>query len=253
MDTARFSETGYDIVRADNPGKLVELREEIVRKARELVGDETGDSEAFLNNFHHLELRESSLNEKRMELIKYCTEHLDAGRKVFDAFSESLTQLLGPDIVIQKTTNLVIQQPGDPDRIPTHRDSPLNSPFEIVVWLPLVDVYDTKSMYVLNRDRSQVALNMLKEPESGFHEFSSLPSQEGDALEVSFGQACFFWPGLVHAVDINEEQETRWALNIRYKNLFAPSGAKGQAEFFDLLSLSPLARMALEYEKEAYR
>jgi len=40
-------------------------------------------------------------------------------------------------------------------------------------------------------------------------------------------------------------------LNIRYKSLFAPTGAKGQSEFFETLRLSPLARLAFDYEMEA--
>ena len=123
--------------------------------------------------------------------------------------------------------------------------------FEIVVWLPLVDVYGTKSMYVLDRENTDVALGKLGNPESGYNDYSRLPEQSGDILNMSFGHACMFWPGLVHAVGINLEQETRWALNMRYKNLFAPAGAKGQAEFFELIRISPLARMGLQYEREA--
>ena len=113
--------------------KLVDLRQQIFLKAKELTGEDSEDPEDFLNNFHRQEIREGSLNEMRVELIKYCTENLDVGQTVFEAFSDSLTQLLGPDIVVQKTANLFIQQPGDPDVVPTHRDAPLSSPFEVVV------------------------------------------------------------------------------------------------------------------------
>ena len=253
MDTKRFVEKGYDIISADNPSELTQLRDKIFAKAKELAGVESDDPEGFLNNFHRLELRGPELNKLRMELIGYCTEHLDVGKTIFDAYSKTLTELLGPDILVQKTANMVIQQPGDPDRVPTHRDAPLNSPFEIVVWVPLVDVYDTKGMYVLDRAKTEVGLDMQRNSESGYQDLSRFAEQEGDVLDMPFGHALFFWPGLVHAVDINVEQETRWALNIRYKNLFAPTGAKGQIEFFDVLKLSPLARLALEYEKEAYK
>ena len=127
MNTARFVKKGYDIVAANDIDKLVGLRAEIIEKAKELVGGGADDPEEFLNNFHHFELQGTSLNTMRVDLIRYCTEHLDIGKKVFEAFSDPLTQLLGPDIVVQKTTNLVIQQPGDPDRVPTHRDAPWNS------------------------------------------------------------------------------------------------------------------------------
>ena len=252
MDTSNFAEKGYDSVAAGNLDKLAELRAQIHHKARELAGGGGDDPEEFMNNFHRLELRGTELNKFRVELINYCTEKLDVAQTVYEAFSGYLTELVGPDIVVQKNTNLVIQQPGDPDQVPTHRDAPLNSPFEVVVWIPLVSVYGTKSMYVLDREKTDISLQMLKNPESGYEDQSRFAMGEGDILTMPFGHALFFWPGLVHAVGVNVEQETRWALNIRYKNLFAPSGAKGQAEFFQVLRLSPLARLALEYEKGAY-
>lgn len=250
MDWNTFIKKGYAVVQADHQDQLEELRNQIYGKAKELAGDDGEGVEPFLNNFHKRELWGTPLNDFRISMVSYLSEQMDVGKSVFNSFSESLTELLGPDVVVQKTTNLVIQQPGDPNQVPTHRDSPLNSPFEIVVWLPLVDIYGTKGMYVLDRDQSKVALELLQDPETGYEQYAAYAEKEGEMLELSFGQAFLFWPGLVHAVGINTEQETRWALNIRYKNLFSPTGAKGQAEFFKVLHLSPLARMAMEYERE---
>ena len=106
-------------------------------------------------------------------------------------------------------------------------------------------------MYVLNRDKTEVSLDMLKDPVAGYQNQTRFTVEEGDVLSMDFGEALMFWPGLVHSVGINVEQETRWALNIRYKNLFAPTGAKGQAEFFETLRLSPLARLGFQYEMES--
>ncbi|MQF95823.1 MAG: hypothetical protein FI731_09115 [SAR202 cluster bacterium] len=252
MDINKFITKGFDIVAVEDLGKLQDMRHEIYMKAAELVGGSDQEPEDFMNNFHKLELRGTALNTMRMDLIRYCSEQMDLGQTIFDAFSDQLINLLGPDVVVQKTTNLVIQQPGDPDQVPTHRDSPLNSPFEIVCWIPLVNIYGTKGMYVLDRDQTDVALNILKTSDTGYDEHTQFTTKEGEILNMPFGHALFFWPGLVHAVGINEEQETRWALNIRYKNLFAPAGSKGQSEFFKVLQLSPLTKMALEYEKGAY-
>jgi len=252
MDVKKFIERGFDIVAVEDLDKLQGMRDQIYRKAAELVGGTNQDAEDFMNNFHRQELRGPALNTMRMDLVRYCSEEMDIGQTIFDAFSDQLIGLLGPDVVVQKTTNLVIQQPGDPDQVPTHRDAPLNSPFEIVCWIPLVNIYGTKGMYVLDRDNTDVAIKMLKSSEDGYDEHSKLAETEGHILEMPFGHALFFWPGLVHAVGVNVEQETRWALNIRYKNLFAPAGAKGQSEFFKVLQLSPLTKMALEFEKEVY-
>ena len=52
---------------------------------------------------------------------------------------------------MQNSINLSIQFPGDDSSLlPVHSDVwSGDSPYEIVVWLPLVDCYKTKSMFLL--------------------------------------------------------------------------------------------------------
>ena len=52
-----------------------------------------------------------------------------------------------------------------------HRDAPLNSSYEIVIWIPLVDCYKTKSMYILNFDKTNRALNFLKKNKMKWSKF----------------------------------------------------------------------------------
>jgi hypothetical protein len=44
MDWERFLERGFDIVPAENMDVLVEMREDVARKTRELVGHANGQS-----------------------------------------------------------------------------------------------------------------------------------------------------------------------------------------------------------------
>jgi len=250
MDKEHFFETGFEVVPVEDFSKLLQFREKIFQKAKEIVGYNGNDVDEFFNNFHKLNLKGVNLNEKRMEIINYCTQNLEVGRTIYELFKNLIIQLIGSDIVAQKTTNLVIHQPGDQNAEALHRDSPSNSPFEITIWLPLVNVYGTKSMYLLNREKSREALLILKRD---YEEFAVFSKQHAESIDAPFGNALFFWQGLIHGVPINDENETRWSLNMRYKNLFSPCGSKGLIEFFDLLQLSPLTRIALDYEKEAYQ
>ena len=52
---------------------------------------------------------------------------------------------------MQRRINLSIQMPADDSSLlATHSDVwSGDSPFEVVVWVPLVDVFRTKSMYLL--------------------------------------------------------------------------------------------------------
>ena len=252
LDAEKFFRAGYQVLPAERPELLVELRKKLVCKAKSLVDDDIceQDEAGFLNGFHHVNLIGAALNDVRLELIRFCTNELAAGRVVRDAFAGTLLQLIGPDVVTQKTVNLVVHQPGDSDVVPTHRDTPLHSPFEAVIWLPLVDVYGTKSMYLLDRETTQTALQSYQDQEKGYREVDKIAARDGTNLEVPFGSACIFWPGLIHGCHINRESETRWSFNIRYKNLFSPYGSKGIGSYFKLDQLSALARLGLESERE---
>lgn len=59
--------------------------------------------------------------------------------------------IVGNELCMQRRVNLSIQMPGDDSSLlATHSDVwSGDSPFEVVVWVPLVDVHHTKAMYLL--------------------------------------------------------------------------------------------------------
>ena len=71
---------------------------------------------------------------------------------------------MGNELAIQKTPNLVIQLPNDESSIlDLHADTwGGNSPFEIVTWLPLVNCYKTKSMFILNSNKNIKTINEIE-------------------------------------------------------------------------------------------
>ena len=52
--------------------------------------------------------------------------------------------------------------PNDPNPSEIHRDAPLNSAYEIVAWVPLVDCYKSKAMYILDYPSTKKSLGFLK-------------------------------------------------------------------------------------------
>jgi sporadic carbohydrate cluster 2OG-Fe(II) oxygenase len=118
-----------------------------------------------------------------------------------------------------------------------------------VAWVPLVDAYRTKCMYILDRANTKKALALLDEGKDNWAEYEAFCVKHGDNPEIPFGSALFFWTGLLHGSKINAEAETRWTLNMRYKNLFSPNGEKDPFDFFKVLSLSPLAKLGLDFQK----
>ena len=63
---------------------------------------------------------------------------------------------MGNEIAMQLRVSLSIQLPKDSSSLlPVHADTWSGvSPFETVIWLPLVNCYKTKSMYILPPDEN---------------------------------------------------------------------------------------------------
>jgi len=249
-----FDSKGYVIVPVSDSRALSELRQVVYHSAVEVLPDiepssAKSDITEFFDQFHLRGLTGASLNDYRLELISRISSKVDVGEAVFKSLESSIEPLLGPDIVVQRWTNLVIQQPGDINVSPVHRDAPMNSHFEIVCWIPFNHCFETKGMIVLDKEQSEYVLELLADPYQGFDAFADFAMTQGSTLDVPYGHALIFWTGLVHAVPINQETSTRWSMNIRYKNFFSPFGSKGLPDFFKILKLSPLTRLALNAER----
>ena len=141
------------------------MRSEIYEEIKNIFNIKETDIEKGLNNFHSYFKNQSptSLNSKRIQLIKKINENIDITGRVFDIFEDNIIELVGPDILGQKNANLVIQVPEDQNPSEIHRDAPANSPYEIVIWVPLVDCYGTKTMFLVDYENTILNLKNLKQ------------------------------------------------------------------------------------------
>lgn len=243
-----FVKNGYANFDADRIDILDGVRDRIFQRAKELVPYKGEPIEEFFDKFHEYKLAGTELNQFRTSLIDFFFRQKDLTQKIFQSFESTIIGLVGNDVAGQKLTNFVIQQPGDRDQVPTHRDAPLNSNFEVVLWIPLTHSYGSKSMFVLDKDNS---LSITKEFKAGksYKEFCDYSEKHAKDLDVKYGQVSIIQTGLSHGCRVNVEGETRWTLNIRYKNLFSPYGSKGLAEFFQVVNLSPVAQVGFAFDK----
>jgi sporadic carbohydrate cluster 2OG-Fe(II) oxygenase len=153
---------------------------------------------------------------------------------------------------MQRALNLSIQLPGDDSSLlPLHSDVwSGNAPYEVVFWLPLVDCYKTKSMYVLPRHKSDKVL-------ADFTRYSSLSAEaffrelepELEWMEVPFGKALLFTHSVIHGNRVNEEATTRWSMNVRFKSLLSPYGSKEIGESFVPITVRPATRVGYAYRE----
>ena len=247
-----FLELGYEIIQAQSSFCLRHLQNQLYLAACELLNETPAgptasyaglrSNTAWFDHFHERGIKGPPLNKLRLELQNRMRSQI--GNTLFGSFPK-IQELVGPDAVQQRGCNLVIAQPGDTEKAPTHRDAPPNSNFELVCWAPMNDCHDTKSMAILNLEQTQEALSVLSS--KGYDEYVAYTLKMGTLLDVPFGAACIFWAGLVHTVPVNETNETRWSFNHRFKNFWAPYGAKGSG-YFEPLTLSELTQHGLAAE-----
>tara|TARA_B100001540_G_scaffold317100_1_gene348993 strand:+ start:228 stop:980 length:753 start_codon:yes stop_codon:yes gene_type:complete len=235
-----FSKKGYCVVDIDK--KYIKELEKLNLSILNNITKKIGKNNYELSDFHKLKLSDIELNNFRLETIKLINSKKNLRRIIYDSLGGFLDKCLGPDVVVQKNINLVIQSPKDKNRSPFHKDAPMASNYELVVWLPLVDCVKTMSMYLFDLKHHNQAkkLIMKNTSEKKFKDFSK---KNGKLLNVKFGQAMIFWTNNFHYIPVNEEKRTRWSLNLRYKNLFTKYGTKNLLDYYDILKLSPITEL----------
>ena len=151
---------------------------------------------------------------------------------------------------MQNRINLSIQLPKDKSSLlPLHSDIwSGDSPFELVIWIPLVDCYKTKSMYILPP-------NYYKKVEKNFSKYSGKSSEDFfnkiknkvEWIKIKYGEILIFNQALPHGNVVNDENETRWSMNCRFKSIFSPYGDKKIGEFFEPITLRAASEIGINY------
>jgi sporadic carbohydrate cluster 2OG-Fe(II) oxygenase len=153
--------------------------------------------------------------------------------------------------MMQKNINLSIQFPNDDSSLlPIHSDVwSGDSPYEINLWIPLVDCYRTKSMYILEQKHLKYFLDeMQKRKIRSSDDIFKLVENKLKWLTVSYGECLIFNQALPHGNIVNRENETRWSMNCRFKSLFSPYGDKKIGEFFLPITIRAMTEIGKNFK-----
>ena len=103
-----------------------------------------------MNNIHKF-ISIKELNSFRLQIINDLSNNKNLRLNYFNIARKHLYAIAGNELMMQRNINLSIQFPNDKGSLlPVHSDVwSGDSPYEINLWLPLVDCYRTKSMYLL--------------------------------------------------------------------------------------------------------
>jgi len=193
----------------------------------------------------------SSLNDFRLKIIQGLHQKAELRPAYFSLARPYLYEIVGNELAMQQRVNLSIQLPDDSSSLlPVHADTwSGDSPYEVVVWFPLVDCYATKAMYLLPPPQaaefdSRFAKNAGTSSDSIFDAIQ----KDVKWLEIRSGEVMIFDQSLPHGNRVNEERQTRWSMNCRFKSIFTPYGDKKLGEFFEPIALRPATRRGMSYQ-----
>lgn len=244
-----FIKQGYVIRKVSDYESLRNLRNIYVDVTKFILANEWAESsdEEFLN-FIHNAIDPKKLNELRLKVIDGVNSNQSLRPLFYKSIREYLDIIVGNELAMQVRLNLSIQCPGDSDSLlPVHSDTwSGDSPFEVVAWMPLVNCYKTKSMYILPQkyyDDEDLFKNV-KNSECLYKKIEGLV----EWIEVDYGEILIFNQTLPHGNRLNEENETRWSINCRFKSIYSPYGDKKLGEFFEPITFKPASIIGMGYK-----
>jgi len=233
--TERFLRDGYVIKPAESRKDLALFR---------------GQAELALGaldlDYTHDLIEPENLNALKLAFMQRLNDSDWARLAYFNLARELLSILIGNELAMQKKFNVNIQLPKDnKSLLPVHADTWTgDSPYQLVLWVPLVNCYRTKSMYILPPGEEYSLAGSSEEV------FASIKDRV-KWLDIKFGEVLIFNSTLPHGNRLNEEETTRWTINCRFKSIHSPWGVKGPGEHFEPITLRAASRIGMAYQYPA--
>lgn len=242
-----FLDKGYIISKVENISSLKYISSLVTAVTNQKLREQKIKD---LNTIHK-KISIENLNNFRLGVIDKINKNKFLRYHYFNIAREALYVLAGNELMMQKNINLSIQFPNDDSSLlPIHSDVwSGDSPYEINLWLPLVNCYKTKSMYILEQKNY---LNFKKKIKDNRHHSSqdifALVKNKVRWLQVNYGEFLIFNQALPHGNIINVEKETRWSMNCRFKGIFSPYGDKKLGEFFIPITARAISEIGINFE-----
>lgn len=245
----RFHAGGHIIAPAEDREALDAIRDLLTRLAVDRLGLGEPPDRLLDRIGDHVPVER--LNEFRLAMISGMNAEPWLRAAYFSVARRTLAAVAGNELCMQRRVNLSIQLPDDDSSLlPVHADSwSGDSPFEVVLWIPLVDCYGSKSMFLLPPGPNAGL-------EQRMHGFADRSVDEMYAaiepdlawMEVPYGHFLLFNQNLAHGNRVNREADARWSMNCRFKGVFTPYADKKLGEFFEPITLRAASRIGMEYE-----
>lgn len=203
----------------------------------------------ILDNIHKF-VSIKNLNSLRLYVFNKLNEDKKFHENYFFIGKKYIDILCGNEVSMQKKINLSIQLPNDDSSLlPVHSDVwQGDSPYELVLWVPLVNCSKTKSMYILPKKINQKYQQKLLKYNSSSKIFNEIKNKV-KWLDIKYGQGLIFTQNIMHGNVVNTEKTTRWSFNCRFKSLLSPYSGKTIGDFFTPITIRAATRLGMNYEE----
>jgi sporadic carbohydrate cluster 2OG-Fe(II) oxygenase len=242
-----FLDKGYIISKVENISSLKYISSLVIKATNQQLREHKIKD---LNKIHKI-ISVEKLNNFRLGVIKKINKDKFLRYHYFNIAREYLYILVGNELMMQKNINLSIQLPNDNSSLlPIHSDVwSGDSPYEINLWIPLVNCYKTKAMYILEqKNYSSFKKKMNENKYYSSQDIFNLVKNKVRWLTVNYGEFLIFNQGLPHGNIVNIEKETRWSMNCRFKGIFSPYGDKKVGEFFMPITARAISEIGINFE-----
>ena len=257
----KFEKNGYVIVPGNKKllGKIRKVIFKIIKNNKKIKNksDNEENITKIFNNFHNfINLKE--LNSLRFNIYKKINIGNSFSEIYYEIAKNYLNELVGNELSMQKKINLSIQMPKDKSSLlDLHSDIYAGeSPFQVVVWIPLVDAYDTKTMFFTKPSHNKrMNEKLLNTNNFTTKEMYNKNKKNFEFLNVKFGDILIFSPLILHGNTMNKTKETRFSLNCRFKSLLTPydvtvKSHRNIPNFYRPLNIKPMTKIGFNYLKK---
>ena len=220
-----FLRDGYVVRDAESESTLKGIRQDVIQIATNWLKQSDLESASFdLANSHKF-VPNDRLNDLRLTIFAEINKHADIRQRYFSLARQTLATLVGNELAMQNKVNLSIQQPNDESSVlPMHSDIWTgDSPFQVVLWVPLTDASDTNSMFFLPPNESHEARRRVAAGEfKSMDQIEAAYHSQMITMVVPHGKVLIFDSSCLHGNVLNETKTARWSINCRFTGLLTP-------------------------------
>lgn len=223
---AEFLERGYVVVTAESSVALDDLRMKIVNESRAWLETMPGVAPMTDLSRSHDVVDAARVNELRLHLFAALNADPRSRARYFALGRHALESIVGNELAMQTKINLSIQQPADAGSVlDIHSDVWTgDSPFQVVLWVPLTDTTGTNAMFFLAPRHSADALRRVRDGElASMAAVRDTYADRISTIEMKAGQVLIFNSNCLHGNQVNTTTMSRWSLNCRFVSLLAPA------------------------------